>query len=93
MARRCSLTGKASQSGHSVSHSNRKSNRRFYPNIQKVSLASEALKRKISLRISTRGLRTVQKRGGLDAYLLSTPDSKLPAEALRIKRRVRKALS
>ena len=93
MARRCSLTGKEVQFGHNVSHSNRKTNRRFVPNIQKVSLQSEALGRSVPLRVSTRALRTVQKKGGLDAFLLGTDDLKLPPEALRLKRKVRKALS
>jgi large subunit ribosomal protein L28 len=93
MARHCSLTGKAVQFGQNVSHSNRKSKRRFAPNIQRVSLQSAALGRKVSLEVSTRGLRTVQKNGGLDAFLLRTPDTKLPVEALRLKRRIRKALA
>ena len=93
MARRCALTGKDTQFGHNVSHSNRKTNRRFTPNIQSVSLHSEALGRDITLRISTRALRTVTKKGGLDRFLLDTDDLKLPTEALRLKRQVRKRLS
>jgi large subunit ribosomal protein L28 len=93
MARRCALTGKETQFGHNVSHSNRKTNRRFAPNIQSVSLHSEALGRSISLRISTRALRTVVKKGGLDRFLLDTDDAKLPVEAMRLKRRVRKSLN
>lgn len=93
MGRSCALTGKHLQFGHNVAHSNTKTNRRFLPNIQSVSLRSEALKREITLNVSTRALRTVQKRGGLDAYLLGTDDNKLPEEAVRLKRRVRKALS
>lgn len=93
MSRRCALTGKETQFGHNVSHSNRKTNRRFAPNIQSVSLHSEALDRSITLRISTRALRTVVKKGGLDRFLLDTDDAKLPEEALRLKRKVRKSLS
>ena len=93
MARRCALTGTDTQFGHNVSHSNRKTNRRFAPNIQPVSLHSEALGRDITLRITTRALRTVTKKGGLDRFLLETADHKLPAEALRLKNRVRKSLS
>jgi len=93
MSRRCQLTGKGPQSGHNVSHSNRKTNRRFEPNLQKVTLPSAALRRSVSLRVTTRALRTVQKHGGLDAYLVKTADAKLPEEALRLKRRVKKALS
>ncbi len=93
MARRCALTGTDTQFGHNVSHSNRKTNRRFAPNVQSVSLYSEALGRDINLRITTRALRTVTKKGGLDRFLLDTDDRKLPEEALRLKRRVRKRLS
>ena len=93
MSRICQLTGKKPQFGHNVSHSNRKTNRRFLPNIQKVSLTSEALGRDVSLKVSTRALRTVVKKGGLDQFLLQTDDRKLPDEALRLKRQVRKVLS
>jgi len=92
MPRRCALTGKHVQFGHNVAHSNRKTNRRFEPNLQSVTLHSDALKRKLSLRVSTRALRTVQKKGGIDAFLLGSDDAKLPPEALRLKRKVRKAL-
>jgi len=93
MGRSCALTGKRVQFGHNVSHSNRKTNRRFLPNVQRISLLSEALGRAVSLKISTRALRTVQKLGGLDTFLLRTDDAKLTDEALRLKRRVKKALS
>lgn len=93
MPRQCTLTGKHVRFGHNVSHSNRKSSRRFAANIQTVSLRSEVLGRTLRLPISTRALRTVQKRGGLDAFLLRTPDRELPAEALRLKRAIRKALA
>jgi large subunit ribosomal protein L28 len=92
MSRRCSLTGKQVQFGHNVSHSNRKTNRRFQVNLQKVSLVSEALGRAVPLRVSTRALRTVQKRGGLDAFLLGTDDARLPELALRLKRRIQKRM-
>ena len=93
MARRCDLTGKKPQFGHNVSHSNRKTNRRFEPNLQKATLFSNTLRRPVALRVSTRALRSVQKRGGLDAYLLGTDDAKLAPEGLRLKRRVKKILS
>ncbi len=93
MARRCELTGKEPQFGHNVAHSNVKTNRRFNPNLQSVTLASDALRRKLRLRVCTRALRTVQKRGGIDAYLLGTDDQKLTATAVRLKRQVRKALA
>jgi large subunit ribosomal protein L28 len=93
MPKHCELTGKSPRSGQNVSHSNVKTKRRFDPNLQRVHLHSEALGRRVALRVSTRALRTVVKRGGLDAYLLGTRDAKLPAEALRLKRDVKKALA
>ena len=93
MARVCQLTGKKPMSGHNVSHSNRKTARRFLPNLQKVTLASEALGRDVTLKVTTRALRTVVKKGGLDQFLLQTDDRKLPAEALKLKHRVKKSLS
>ncbi len=93
MPKRCDLTGKGARAGRNVSHSNVKTNRRFEPNLQRVHLTSEALGRRVALRLCTRTLRTVQKRGGLDAYLLATDDARLPAEALRLKRSVQKAVS
>jgi len=92
MGRSCQLTGKKVQFGHNVAHSNAKTNRRFLPNIQRVALQSEALGRDVTLKVSTRALRTVQKKGGLDAFLLQTPDARLPAEAMRLKRAVEKRL-
>ena len=91
MPRRCQLTGKTVRFGRNVSHSHRKTQRRFEPNLQRVSLLSEALRRELSLRVSTSALKTVQRRGGLDAYLLSTRDEKLPPEGLRLKRQVKRA--
>lgn len=89
----CALTGKKLQFGNNVSHSKRRTGRTFQPNIQKVKLPSAALGCDVSLKISVRALRTVQKKGGLDAYLLATPDAKLAEEGLRLKRRVRKSVS
>ena len=93
MSRHCDLTGSRTRAGQNVSHSNRKTKRRFDPNLQRVHLESEALGTRVALRVSTRALRTVQKRGGLDAYLLTTDDSRLPPEALRLKHRIRKSVS
>jgi large subunit ribosomal protein L28 len=93
MARRCELTGKEPQFGHNVSHSNRKTNRRFVPNLQRVTLYSDMLRRKVPLRICTRALRSVQKGGGLDAYLLATADAKLAPEGLRLKHQLKRALA
>ena len=92
MSRVCALTGKKVQFGHNVSHSNRKTNRRFQPNLQKVVLESEVLGHGVPMRISTRALRTVQKKGGLDLFLLKTADKDLAEEALRWKRRIAKRL-
>ena len=92
MPRRCHLTGAHSHSGQNVSHSNRKSKRRFEPNLQHAHLRSDALGCSVHLRVSTRALRTVQKRGGLDAYLIGSDDTRLPPEALSLKRRVLRAL-
>lgn len=88
MARRCSITGKGVLSGHNVSHANNKTKTRFLPNLQQVSFVSDILKQTVRLRISTNGLRTVEKHGGIDAFLLSTPNSKLPCEAKRLKKRL-----
>ena len=93
MARRCDLTGKEPLFGHNVSHSNRKTNRRFDPNLQKITFYSEALRRNVPLRVSTRALRTVQKLGGIDAFLLKFDPAKLAPEGQRLQRQVRKALT
>ena len=93
MPRRCDLTGTGPRAGRNVAHSNVKTNRRFDPNLQRVHLQSEALGRRVSLRVTTRALRSVQKKGGLDAYLLGTADGNLADPGLRLKRSVRKVLS
>jgi large subunit ribosomal protein L28 len=93
MARRCQLTGTEPRFGHNVSHSNRKTNRRFDPNLQRVTFYSDALGRRVPLRVTTRALRTVQKKGGLDAFLIGTDDARLAPDGLRLKRRVKKALT
>jgi large subunit ribosomal protein L28 len=93
MARRCDLTGKEPRFGHNVSHSNRKTNRRFDPNLQRVTFYSDALRRPVPLRVSTRAIRTVQKLGGIDAFLLKYEAEKLAPEGQRLQRKVKKALS
>jgi len=75
MARRCDLTGTKPQFGHNVSHSNRKTNRRFDPNLQPVTFYSEALKQSVPLRVTTRAIRTVQKHGGIDRFLGALRDA------------------
>ena len=91
MARRCGITGKGVQTGNNVSHAKNRSRRRFLPNLQQASILSDALGTPIRLRLSTRAIRSIEHKGGLDAYLLSTPDANLPDDARRIKRRIKKA--
>lgn len=88
MARRCELTGKAVLTGNNVSHANNKSRRRFLPNLVNVSLLSDALGRTVRLRVSANALRTVEHRGGLDAFLLKAKDAELSERALVLKRDV-----
>ena len=92
MGRHCALTGAKVGFGHNVSHSNRKTKRTFDVNLQNATFHSDALGRAISLRVTTRAIRTVQKVGGLDSYLVGTDDAKLPPEGLHLKRLVKKAL-
>jgi large subunit ribosomal protein L28 len=87
MARKCPVTGKGVQVGHNVSHSNIKSKRRFLPNLQTISLLSDVLG-PVRLRLSTAGIRTIEKNGGIDAFLRGSPDSRLSPEIRRLKRRV-----
>ncbi len=91
MSRRCELTGKGPMTGNNVSHANNKSRRRFLPNLQDVSLQSESLGRSFKLRVSSAALRSVDHRGGLDAYLARAKDDELSANALKIKRELGKA--
>ncbi|MCG8354582.1 MAG: 50S ribosomal protein L28 [Kiloniellales bacterium] len=91
MARRCEFTGKGVQTGNNVSHAHNKTRRRFLPNLQETSLLSDALGEMIGLRLSTRAIRTIEKRGGLDAYLTSTPSAQLGKKARVLKRRIQKA--
>lgn len=90
MSRRCELTGKTAQVGHKVSHSNRKTKRRFLPNLVNVTMASDTLGRTVRLRISTNAMKTVDHRGGLDAFLAKAKDTELSQRALELKREVRK---
>ena len=93
MSRVCSLTGKAVQVGHKVSHSNIKTKKRFKPNLHKVSLKSDILNIYFRLRVSSNALRTVEVNGGLDGYLLKVSNDKLPEKALFIKRKIKKSLA
>ena len=93
MARRCTLTGKAVQSGNMVSHSKRKTRRRFLPNVQQVGLHSDILGCNINLRIAANTVRSIEINGGLDAFLLSTSNLKLTPEGVSLKRRLKKAIA
>tara|TARA_R110002050_G_scaffold118195_2_gene235404 strand:+ start:30029 stop:30310 length:282 start_codon:yes stop_codon:yes gene_type:complete len=93
MTRLCKVTGKRPVSGNNVSHANNKTKRRFLPNLHNVTFGSELLKRKISLRVSTAGLRTVEHNGGIDNYLKTTSNSKLTPEMLKLKKQIEKNAS
>ena len=91
MARRCELTGKAVLSGNNVSHANRRTRRRFLPNLCNVTLESEALKKRVRLTVSAAALRTVEHRGGLDGFLVKAREDELSLKAKRLKRELAKA--
>ena len=86
MSRRCELTGKGVLTGNNVSHSNIKTRRRFLPNLNRVTLTSDALGRAFKFRVSAQALRTVDHRGGLDAFLAKARDEELSPRALKVKR-------
>jgi large subunit ribosomal protein L28 len=88
MSRRCELTGKGALVGHRVSHSNIKTKRRFLPNLFNVTMISDALGRSVKLRVSANAIKSVDHRGGLDAFLLKAKDGELSPKALELKRRV-----
>lgn len=91
MARRCSVTGKGVLTGNNVSHANNKTRRRFLPNLQETSLMSDVLGTTVRMRLTTRGIKTIEHNGGLDSWLLGTPDRKLTDEAKVLKRRIARA--
>jgi large subunit ribosomal protein L28 len=93
MARRCALTGKGVQTGNNVSHAHNKTRRRFLPNLQVASLLSEALGTSVRMRLSAAAIRTVEHKGGLDAFLLGTRADSLSPEILRLKKRVKNAIA
>jgi large subunit ribosomal protein L28 len=90
MSRRCDLTGKGVLVGHKVSHSNIKTKRRFLPNLCNVTFTSDTLKRRVRLRVSANALKSVDHRGGLDAFLMKARDSELSRKALGLKRQIEK---
>jgi large subunit ribosomal protein L28 len=83
---KCELTGKMYQSGNNVSHAKNRTKRRFLPNLQNISFLSEKLGKAIQLRVATSTIRTVEKKGGLDEFLINTSNTKLPLEALKLKK-------
>ncbi|PIV73779.1 MAG: 50S ribosomal protein L28 [Rhodobacteraceae bacterium CG17_big_fil_post_rev_8_21_14_2_50_65_11] len=91
MSRVCELTGKGPMVGNNVSHANNRTRRRFLPNLQDVTLGSDILDRRFTLRVSSAAMRSVDHRGGLDAYLARAKDDELSAKALKIKKDIAKA--
>ena len=90
MTRRCMITGAGPKTGNNVSHANNKTKRRFLPNLQTTSILSDALGETVRMRVTAKAIRTIEKNGGLDAFLLATPNRKLPPEAVRVKRRIQR---
>lgn len=91
MSRRCELTGKGGLTGNHVSHAHNKTKRRYLPNLNQASLQSEALGRTFRLKVSAHALRSVDHRGGLDAFLAKAPDHTLSTQAIKIKHQIAKA--
>ncbi|MBN9319549.1 MAG: 50S ribosomal protein L28 [Caulobacterales bacterium 68-7] len=89
MSRRCELTGVGPMVGHNVSHSNIKTKRRFLPNLAVVNLASEGLGQSFKLKVTNAALRTLDFKGGLDAFLLKASDEDLSPRALKIKKQLK----
>ena len=88
MTMKCELTGKTFQTGNNVSHAKNRTKRRFMPNLQNISFISEILRQKIQLKVAASTIRTVEKKGGLDDFLLTTPNSKLPEKAKKLKKSI-----
>lgn len=93
MSRRCMITGKAVMTGNNVSHAHNKTRRVFLPNVQDTSVFSEALGRKIKIRVSTAGLRTLEHKGGLDAFLMDTAPTKLDPALRPVRKQLEKVLA
>ena len=88
MTMKCELTGKSFQTGNNVSHAKNRTKRRFLPNLQSISFLSDKLGRKIQLKVAVSTIRTVDKKGGLDEFLINTPNSKLASKAKKIKKTI-----
>ena len=93
MTKKCDLTGKQSITGNNVSHANNKTKRKFYPNLQSVSLYSEKLETKLSFKIATSTLRTIEKSGGIDKFLIESNVKNLSSLAKRYKKNILKKLN
>ena len=93
MSRRCTVTGKGVMSGNNVSHAQNKTRRRFIPNVQDVNVFSDAMQKMVRIRVSAAGLRTLDHKGGLDAFVMSTAPTKLTPELRRVRTQVEKALA
>lgn len=93
MSRRCQLTGKGVQTGNNVSHAHNRTRRRFLPNLQRISLQSEALGQRIRVRLCTSAIRTVEHKGGLDAFLLDARDADLTIDMRRLKKQIKKRVA
>ena len=93
MSKRCQITGKGVMSGNNVSHANNRTRRRFLPNLQRTSMNSEILGRDVTLRVATSAIRTVEKHGGLDAFLLQARNAELADDARALKREILAARS
>ena len=88
MSMRCQLSGKTFITGNNVSHAKNRTKRRFMPNLQNISFISEKLGMSIQFKVAASTIRTVEKKGGLDEYLLNTSNSKLPTRALKLKKKI-----
>ena len=86
MSKKCELTGKMYLSGNNVSHAKNRTKRRFLPNLQNITFLSESLGKKIHQKVATSTIRTVEKKGGLDEFLINTSNTKLPPDAVKLKK-------
>ena len=91
MAKRCQITGKTVMTGNNVSHANNKTRRRFLPNLQHATMHSEVLGRRVRLRLSTSAMRTIEKHGGLDTFLIQARNAELADEARQLKLEIKAA--
>ncbi len=90
MSNYCHVTNKGVQSGNNVSHANNKTKRKFFPNMNNVAFWSDILNRRIKLRVSAHGARTIEKRGGIDLYVLNSAKTKLPRNLASLKKTLEK---